>query len=230
MDAHAIEDLGGILQIIGTGIVVVDLLAIHGYLGDPKRLKKRARIWRVRVEAWLRRLLRLPGKDIVVQLGTASGDFGFAGSATVRAMPGPFVLQPDLSPSEQLAAQAEYLNRLRDWMVREVEQRDQAARAEREQARAKLQAERERVDRLLGDARERFNRLRKLTTRGTGLRWLAVLVLLAGTAFSTWPDGWAEVWPAWLSTTMLGFLVACSIAVGLCWAIATRLRADSTAS
>jgi hypothetical protein len=39
MDAQAIEDLGGILQIIGTAIVVVDLLAIYGYLGDLERLK-----------------------------------------------------------------------------------------------------------------------------------------------------------------------------------------------
>jgi hypothetical protein len=35
--------------------------------------------------------------------------------------PGPFVPQPDRPPAEQLAAQAEYLNRLRDWIMREVD-------------------------------------------------------------------------------------------------------------
>jgi hypothetical protein len=56
---------------------------------------------------------------------------------------------------------------------------------------------------------------------------LGVPILLAGVAFSTWPDGWAEVWPSWLSPLALGFLGACAGASWLCWAILARLRADS---
>jgi hypothetical protein len=54
-----------------------------------------------------------------------------------------------------------------------------------------------------------------------------VLILLLGIAFSTWPDGWAQVLPA---PTVLGFLAACLGAAWLCWAILVRLRADSATS
>jgi hypothetical protein len=229
MDAQAIEDLGGILQIIGTAIVVVDLLAIYGYLGVPERLKTRLHPWRIRVEGRLRRLLGLRGRDAVVRVGTAAAAVGFAGAVKARVTAGPFVPQPDLPLPEQLAAHAEYLNRLRDWMAREVQQRDEAIREEREQARVELQAERERVDGLLAIERERFNRLHKLTTSGTGLRWLAALVLVVGTTFSTWPEGLARWWPTWLSVAMLLFLVACCAVAWICWLIQARLRADSPA-
>jgi hypothetical protein len=229
MDAQAIKNLGGVCQILGVLIVVWDLLNIHEYLGDLGRLMVRMRTWRVRVEAAVRRLLRRPGRSVVVHAGAASA-IGIAGSATVRATPGPFVPQPDQPPAEQLAAQAEYLNRLRDWIMREVEQRDRAIEEERALARAELQAEGQRLDRLIGEAREEVERLRKLTTGGIGLRWLGVPVLLAGVAFSTWPDGWAEVWPTWLSEVALGFLIACGLAAWICWVILERLGADTTAS
>jgi hypothetical protein len=224
MDAQAIEDLGGILQIIGTGIVVVDLLAIYGYLGVPERLKTRLHTWRVRVEGWLRRLLRRRGKDVVVHAQAATA-VAIASSVTVRTAPGPFVPQPDQPVAEQLAAHAEYLNRLHAWMNREIEQRDEAIQEVRDQARAELQAERTRVDGLLATERDRFNRLHKLMTNGIGLRWLGVLVLVLGTAFSTWPDGWAHRWPAWLSTTTLVFLLTCGAAAWVCWLIQASLRA-----
>jgi hypothetical protein len=141
--------------------------------------------------------------------------------------PGPFVPQPDQPPAQQLAAQAEYLNRLRDWIMREVEQRDRAIEAERAQAREELQVEGRRLEHLIGEARGEVDRLRELTTGGIGLRWLGVPILLAGVAFSTWPDGWAEVWPAWLSPAALGFLAACAGVAWLCWAILTLLHRDS---
>jgi hypothetical protein len=230
MDAQAIKNLGGALQIIGVVIVVWDLLNVHQYLGDLTRLKASLQARRVRVEGWLRRLLRLPGRGVVVHAGSATASMGMAGSATGRATPGPFTPQPDLSPAEQLAAQAEYMNRLRDWIMREVQQRDEAIDAERAQARAALQAEGQRLERLLDEVREEVDRLRELTTGGIGVRWWGVPVLLAGVAFSTWPDGWAEVWPAWLSAVALGFLATCGLAVWICWAILARLGADDTAS
>jgi hypothetical protein len=52
----------------------------------------------------------------------------------------------------------------------------------------------------------------------------------AGVAFSTSPDGWAQVWPGWLSEIALGFLFAVGLAAWICWAILARLRADNTAS
>jgi hypothetical protein len=229
MDAQAINTLGGICQILGVLIVVRDLLAIHDYLGDLGRLMTRLHTRRVRVEGWLRRLLRRPGRSVVVHAGTATAS-GMAGSVTARVTPGPFVSQPDQPSADQLAAQAEYLNRLRDWIMREVEQRDRAIEEERTQAQAELQAEGQRLERLIGEAREEVDRLRELTTSGTGARWLGVPVLLAGVVFSTWDEELAGVWPGWLSPLALGFLVAVGLAAWLCWAILARLLADSATS
>ena len=41
-----------------------------------------------------------------------------------RVTPGLFIRRPEQPPAKQFAAQAEYLNRLRDWIVQEVEQRE----------------------------------------------------------------------------------------------------------
>ena len=229
MDAQAIKNLGGICQIVGVVLVVWDLLNVHDYLGDLSRLMARMQVRRVRVEGWLRRLLRRPGRSVVVHAQAASA-IGIAGSATVRMTPGPFVPQPDQPPAEQLAAQAEYLNRLRDWIMREVEQRDRAIEEERAQARVALQAEGQRLERLIGEVRGEVDRLRELTTGGIGLRWVGVPILLFGVAFSTWPDGWAEVWPAWLSVAVFGFLAACGLAALFCWLILAQLRRDSATS
>jgi hypothetical protein len=229
MGAQGIKNLGGALQIIGVVLVVWDLMNIHQYLGDLGRLAAWLRVRRARVEAAVRQLLGRPGRPQIVPVGTA-GEVGIVGSVTARMAPGPFVPQPDQPLAEQLAAQAEYLNRLRDWITREVEQGDQAMQAERTQARSELQAEGQRLERLIDEARRETDRLRDLTTGGIGLRWLGVPMLLCGVAFSTWPDGWAELRPAWLSAAMLGFLVACSIAAWICWAIEARLRADGAAS
>jgi hypothetical protein len=229
MDAQAIKNLGGICQIVGVVLVVFDLLNLHDYLGHLGRLTAWLRARRARVVATLRRLLGRPGRSVVVHAGAASS-IEMAGSVTARATPGPFVPQPDQPPAEQLAAQAEYLNRLRDWIMREVEQRDRAIEEERAQARAALQAEGQRLERLIDEVRREVDRLRDLTTGGIGLRWLGVPILLAGVAFSTWPDGWAEVWPGWLSPLALIFLVACGVAAWICWAILAQLRADSVTS
>jgi hypothetical protein len=229
MDAQAIKTLGGICQMVGVLIVVRDLLAIHDYLGDLGRVRAWLRARWAWVEAAVRRLLGRPGRSVVVH-ATAASAIGIANSVTARVTPGAFVPQPEQPLQEQLAAQAGYLNRLRDWMVEEVQQRDEALKAEREQARAELRAERERLERVIGEARKELERLRKLATSGTASRWLGVPVLLAGVAFSTWPDGWAQVWPAWLSVTVLGFLVICCVAVGLGIAIEMWLRRDGAAA
>ena len=145
----------------------------------------RMRTWRVRVEGWLRRLRR-PGRSVVVHAQAASA-IATVGSVMVRTTPGPFVPQPDQPPAEQLAGQAEYLNRLRDWIIREVDQRDRAIQEERAQARAELQAEGQRLERLIDDVRREVDRLRKLTTGGIGLRWLDVPILLLGVIFTPRP-------------------------------------------
>jgi hypothetical protein len=120
MDAQAIKTLGGICQILGVLIVVRDLLAVHDYLGDLERLTAWIRARWASIRAAVRRLLRRPGRAVVVQAGVASS-VGIAGSVAVRMTPGPFAPQPHQSLPEQLASQAEYVNRLRDWMVREVQ-------------------------------------------------------------------------------------------------------------
>jgi hypothetical protein len=226
MDAQEIKNLGGAFQIIGVVVVVWDLLNIHEYLGDLGRLTAWLRARRGQVTAIARRLLGRPRRTKFVQIGTAV-EVESAGSIAVRTAPGPFVPQPDQPPAEQLAAQAEYLNRLQAWIKREVEQRDQAIEEAHAQARAELQAEGQRLERLVDEVRREVDRLRELTTGGIGLRWLGVPILLAGVAFSTWPDGWAEVWPSWLSAPALAFLTACAVAAWLCWTILALLRADS---
>jgi hypothetical protein len=138
MDAQAIKNLGGALQIVGVVIVVWDLLNIHEYLGDLGRLTVRMRTWRVRLEAALRR----PGRPTVVHARTAASAVGIADSVTARVTPGSFVPDPGQSLAEQLAAQAAYLNRLRDWIMREVDQRDRAVEEARAQVRSELQAAR----------------------------------------------------------------------------------------
>jgi hypothetical protein len=229
MDAQAIKNLGGVLQIIGVVIVVWDLLNIHEYLGDLGRVTAWLRARRAWAEVTVRRLLRRPGQPKVVSVGAAL-ELQWAGKATGRTMPGPFIPEPDQLPVQQLAAQAEYLNRLRDWIMREVEQRDRAIEEERALARAELQAEGRRLEQLVGEVRGEVDRLRELTTGGIGLRWLGVPTLLLGVAFSTWPDGWAEVWPAWLSPVALGFLAVCGLAALFCWMILAQLRQDSVPS
>jgi hypothetical protein len=226
MDAQAIKTLGGICQILGVLIVVRDLLAIHDYLGDLDRLMAWVRARRAKVEVALRRLRprSRPGAVGGASL-TAASVTRSTGSARLGKAPGPYLQPPHQPLQEQIASQADYLNRLRDWIVEEIKLRDQVTEAEREHARTELRTEREQLDRAIAEARQEVDRLRELTTSGTGSRWLGVPVLLAGVAFSTWPDGWAEVWPAWLSATALGFLVGCGIAAWICWAIAAELRA-----
>ena len=230
MDAQAIKNLSGALQIVGVILVVFDLLNVHDYLGHLKRLTAWLQIRRARVVGWLRRVLRLRGRDAVAHAGTATATVGLSATLTGRATPGPFTPQPDQPPAQQLAAQAEYLNRLRDWIMREVEQRDRAIEEEHVQARAELEAEGRRLERLIGEARREVEGLRKLTTGGIGLRWVGVPILLFGVAFSTWPDGWAEKWPAWLSPAVLGFLAACGLAALFCGLILAQLRRDSRTS
>jgi hypothetical protein len=179
MDAQAIKNLGGALQIIGVVIVVWDLVNMHEYLGDVRRLTDWLRVRRAQVTAIMRRLLGRPSRPQVVHAGVASS-IEMAGSITARLTPGPFVPQPDQPPTEQLAAQAEYLNRLHAWIKREVEQRDQAIEAERVQARTELQDEGQRLERLVDEVRREVDRLQDLTTGGIGLRWLGVPILLAG--------------------------------------------------
>jgi hypothetical protein len=145
--AQAIKTLGGICQIVGVLIVVRDLLAIHDYLGDLDRLAARVQARRASVEAAVRRLL--PRRSQPASVGgaslTAGGETGSTGSARLGKAPGPFIQPPHQLLREQIAGQAEYLNRLRDWMVEELKLRDQVTDAESERARAELVAERGRV-------------------------------------------------------------------------------------
>jgi hypothetical protein len=103
------------------------------------------------------------------------------------------------------------------------EQQKQASTVEQERMRKALRAERERLEGVIGEARQEVARLREATTGGAASRWLGVPMLLAGIAFTTWPDGIAVWWPGWLSASILGLVVACCIAAGLYWAIWAEL-------
>jgi hypothetical protein len=229
MDAQAIKTLGGICQILGVLLVVWDLLNIHDYLGHLGRVTAWMRARRAQVEAALRRLLGGAGPPVVLHPHSIETAVG-VDAILIDKTPAPFTPQPGQPVAEQLAAQAEYLNQLHDWVMQEVLRRDEAIRGERGQARAELEAEAGRLDRLMGEVRAELKRLGNLTTGGIGLRWVGVPFLLFGVVFTTWDEELAGVWPAWLSVTALGFLSVLALAGLFCWLILAELHRDGAAS
>jgi hypothetical protein len=148
--------------------------------------------------ATARRFLGLPGRSVTAHAGLAGGT-AIAGTATVvRGMRGPFTPQPGQSLQEQVHELGTLVNRLREEVLREPQERERAIAAEREAREKELRALADRLEAVANDLRREFEGLRETTTGGTRLRLEGVPLLLAGIVFTTWPEGiagWLPPWP-----------------------------------
>ncbi len=223
MDEQAITTLGGVCQILGVVAVVWDLLAKALYRGTPQRVIAWLRARKAIVMAVVRRLLGQPSPSVNAHAELA-GVAGIAGSATGRLSLGPFAAQPDQTLEQQIAVLARLVNWLREEVLREQEDREQAITAERDARRKELRAEAERLERLIAEVRQELGGLREVTTGGARLHWQGVPVVLAGIAFTTWPAWWAERWPGWLTGRLLVLMFVYYVAGRLWWTIETELR------
>lgn len=228
MDVQTVNNLGGACSILGVVLVVRDLLSISQYRGELAPAAAWLRARRAVVVAVARRLLRRPQSTTVRTVGLA-GEIEMAGTVTARVSPGPFIPQPGQSLEDQIVMLARLVNRLREEVVREPQERERVIAAEREARRAELRAEAERLEATLRALRQEFEGLRETTTGGTRLRWEGVPVLLVGIAFTTWPDGIAGGWPAWLPWRPLVLVATGYAAVRVCWAISGPRMNDSSA-
>jgi hypothetical protein len=201
MDAEAVKHLGGICQVLGVVLVLQELLTFARHRGELAKAVAKVRGWwvatRIAAVAVVRRLLRRPGRSVTVQAGVASA-IAVAGSATVsRGMVGPFTPPPGQSVEQQVAALGVLVNRLREEVLREPQERERAIAAEREARQAELRSLADRLEETTVALRREVGELRETTTGGTRLRLEGVPLLLAGIIFTTWPGGIARALPNW---------------------------------
>jgi hypothetical protein len=200
MNAQTIKTIGGVCQLAGVVLVVVNLVAIHEYRGDLARM-------RAAIVHRLRRVFHRRGRTVALA-GAAHASASASGTASGIGVQ----LWPPISPTASFEERLAALEQLPDLIAAQLERERRAqADARRElaeqlrgQLRGEMQAEARRLTDAISTAQQRHERLEELTTGSTRLGWVGVLLLLAGVGFTTWPDGMAA-WPKWLS--------ACSIAL-----------------
>jgi hypothetical protein len=217
MDAEAVKHLGGLCQLLGVVVVVWDLLGLTRYRGDLDRAVARLRSWWATVVAAVRTALGRPGRNVTVH-AQAAGVTATAGQATVRAFPGPFAAQPGQSVEARLEALARLVNRLREEVMGEPQERDRAITQAREQLRGELRTEAGRLQAASDALRGQFEGLREVTTGGVRLRWEGVPPLLVGIVFTTWPDGVADVLPDWPPLRVVMSFIGAYILARFSWA------------
>jgi hypothetical protein len=217
MDAEAVKHLGGMCQVLGVVLVLRDVLNLARYRNEPAKVAAKVRAWWFTGVAAARRFLRLPGRSVTVHAG-AAGAFGFAGSATVaRGMRGPFIAQPGQSLQDQVNELGALVNRLREEVLREPQERERAIAAERQAREKELRALADRLEAVAQDLRHEFEKLKDTTTGGTRLRLEGVPVLLAGIVFTTWPDGVAGWLPSWPPLRVVVAFIGAYILARLTW-------------
>jgi hypothetical protein len=124
--------------------------------------------------------------------------------ATLRSFPGPFTARPGQSLEDQIAQLGHLVNRLRDDVEAERNERRRAISEERQARLRELRAETQQRQAAADALGQEFQELQEVTTGGVRLRWEGVPFLLVGVGFTTWPDGIAAHWPR------AGCLGACS--------------------
>jgi hypothetical protein len=221
MDAEAVKHLGGICQVLGVVLVLRDVLNLARYRGELVKAAAKLRAWRsAALTAAIelrRRLLRQPAPSVTVHAHSASG-IGFAGSAAVaRGMRGPFTPQPGQSLQDQVNELGTLVNRLREEVVREPQERERAIAAERQARQAELRALADRLEAVADDLRREFKELRETTTGGIRLRLEGVPLLLVGIVFTTWPDGVAGWLPSWPPLRVVVLFLGAYILARLTW-------------
>ncbi len=201
MNAQTIKTIGGVCQLAGVVLVVVNLVAIHEYRGDLVRMR-RAIVQR------LRRFFRRPGRTVALA-GSAHATAVIAGTASAIGVQ----LWPQVSPTASIEERLAALEQLPDLIAAQLERertfhadaRRELAEQLRGQLRGEMRAESRRISEAIATAQQRHERLEELTTGTPRLGWVGVLLLLAGVGFTTWPDGMAA-WPSWLSACLIALL------------------------
>jgi hypothetical protein len=118
-------------------------------------------------------------------------------AAAGTGMRGPFSPQPGQSVEDQIQELGLLVNRLREMVIREPKEREQAIAAEREARRKELQAEAEERERGDAAVREDVDKLREVTTGDLGLRIESVVYLMLGIVLTAWPELVADWLPEW---------------------------------
>jgi hypothetical protein len=201
MNAQTINTIGGVCQIAGVVLVVVDLVIIHEHRGDLGRMRAAVIRGLRSVFPQRRRAIKFAdGGHASTRLSTTSSGISTQLWPQVR---------PGASVEERIAA----LEELPDLIAAQLE-RERRAQAEarrdlaeqlRGQLRGELQAEVQRLTGAIATVQQRHERLEELTTGSTQLGWTGVLLLLAGVGLTTWPDGMAA-WPTWLPECLIALL------------------------
>ena len=109
------------------------------------------------------------------------------------------------------------VNRLREEVLREPQERERAIAAEREARQKEHWALADRLEAVADDLRHEFEKLRETTTGGTRLRLEGVPLLLARIAFTTWSDGIATALPSWPPLRVVVAFMGAYILTRLTW-------------
>jgi hypothetical protein len=193
-NAEAVKHLGRMCQVLGVVLVLRDVLNLARYRGELARLAVR----RVLCEVW--RSTTCAGSD--ENRGPPSGrwtggrarnrrlDYASIDPSGVRRLA--WLVGP--RPGERAGT---LVNRLREAVVGEPQERERAIAAEREARQKEQRALADRLEAVADDLRHEFEKLRETATGGTRLRLEGVPLLLAGIACRTWPDGIATALPSW---------------------------------
>jgi hypothetical protein len=217
VDAETVNNLGGACQIVGVLLVVRDLLPVTRYRGVPGQVASWLRGRRAKVTALARQLFRRPPRHQVVHAGGA--EIEIAPQATLRSFPGPFTARPGQSLEDRIAQLGHLVNRLRDDVEAERNERRRAISEERQARQRELRAETQQRQAAADALGQEFQELQEVTTGGVRLRWEGVPFLLVGVGFTTWPDGIAAHWPGWLPWRLLVVVAAFDVAASLSGAL-----------
>jgi hypothetical protein len=221
MDATAVNTAGGICELAGLALVVREYLGAlqhHGHLAAARhRLEVQ---WR-RIVAWSRRLRGRPAGSIYAE-GGATVTVAITATATGQVIPGKFASHAGQSVEDQVAQLGRVVNRVIDWAVEELQQRDQAIRDAQTDAETKLQAESRRLRQLITKVEGELQDLDERTSGDLRLRADGLWLLLVGIIFTTWPE--------WVADHVLGWLPWPFFYLALIGYVAWRLVTATTSA
>ena len=141
-----------------------------------------------------------------------------AGTATVaKGIRGPFTPQPGQSLQDQIRELGTLVNRLREEVIQEPQERERAIAAEREAREKELRALADRLEAVADDLRHEFEKLKETSTGGTRLRLEGVPLLLAGIVLTTWRGGIATALPSWPPLRVVVAFMGAYILARLTW-------------
>jgi hypothetical protein len=196
MNAAQITTVGGTCELLGVVTVAWGLVDVASYRGDLARLRAWLDARRRIVVATVRKLLRRPGRSVVVHAEAALAS-GIAFGGTAKGMRGPFNPRPGQPLEDQIAELGLLVNRLREELLSQDREHRQEIDTLRRQTDAKVQAERKRSEATVNAVREDLVQLRETTTGGLRLEIDGVLGVLVGVIFTTWSGAIARWLPNW---------------------------------